>query len=133
MSNLLPLLLAMRGRYNFCNMARWGHYGESTFRENFSRSFDWLEFNTLLAEQFLSDDLAIAFDLSYLPKSGKHTPGIGYFYSGLAGRERVTPNLWRSAIRDKRPQRLSFVARRDEFNALIDTPEEYKRLSMVCK
>lgn len=87
MSNLLPLLLAMRGRYNFCNMARWSHYQESTFRENFSRSFDWLEFNTLLAQQFLSDDLAIAFDPSYLPKSGKHTPGIGYFYSGCAGRE----------------------------------------------
>lgn len=87
MSNLLPLLLAMRGRYNFCNMARWSHYQESTFRENFSRSFDWLAFNTHLAQQFLSDDLAVAFDPSYVPKSGKHTPGIGYFYSGCAGRE----------------------------------------------
>ena len=87
MTNLLPLLLSIRGRYNFSNMARWSHYTESTIRENYSRSFNWLEFNTLLAEQFLSNDLAIAFDPSYLPKSGKHTPGIGYFYSGCAGRE----------------------------------------------
>jgi hypothetical protein len=86
-SNLIPLFLAMRGRYNFSNMARWGDYIEGTYRENYSRSFDWLRFNVTLAEQSLSSDLAIAFDPSFLPKSGKHTPGIGYFYSGCAGRE----------------------------------------------
>lgn len=60
---------------------------ESTFRENYAKSFAWLEFNRLLVEQYLSDDLAIAFDPSFVPKSGKHTPGLGYFYSGCAGRE----------------------------------------------
>lgn len=87
MSNLFSLLLAMRGRYNFCNMARWSSSVESTFRENYAKSFAWLEFNRLLVEQYLSDDLAIAFDPSFVPKSGKHTPGLGYFYSGCAGRE----------------------------------------------
>jgi hypothetical protein len=29
---------------------------------------------------------AVAFDPSFIPKSGKHTPGIGYFWSGCAGR-----------------------------------------------
>ena len=86
-SNLIPLFLAMRGRYNFSNMARWGHHIEGTYRENYSRPFDWLRFNVTLAKQSLSSDLAIAFDPSFLPKSGKHTPGIGYFYSGCAGRE----------------------------------------------
>ena len=85
--NLFPLLLAMRGRYNFSNMARWSEYQESTFRENYDRPFDWLGFNSLLDKRFLSADLAIAFDPSFVPKSGKHTPGIGYFYSGCAGRE----------------------------------------------
>ena len=87
MSNLFSLLLAMRGRYNFCNMARWSSSVESTFRDNYAKSFGWLEFNRLLVEQYLSDDLAIAFDPSFVPKSGKHTPGLGYFYSGCAGRE----------------------------------------------
>jgi len=87
MSNLFSLLLAMRGRYNFCNMARWSSTVESTFRENYAKPFAWLEFNSLLAKQYLSDDLALAFDPSFLPKSGKHTPGIGYFYSGCASRE----------------------------------------------
>lgn len=87
MSNLFSLLLAMRGRYNFCNMARWSSTVESTFRDNYAKTFAWLEFNRLLVEQYLSDDLAIAFDPSFIPKSGKHTPGLGYFYSGCAGRE----------------------------------------------
>ena len=87
MSNLFSLLLAMRGRYNFCNMARWSSTVESTFRDNYAKSFSWLEFNRLLVEQYLSGDLAIAFDPSFVPKSGKHTPGLGYFYSGCAGRE----------------------------------------------
>jgi len=87
MSNLFSLLLAMRGRYNFCNMARWSSTVESTFRDNYGKAFAWLEFNRLLVEQYLSDDLAIAFDPSFVPKSGKHTPGISYFYSGCAGRE----------------------------------------------
>lgn len=87
MSNLFSLLLAMRGRYNFCNMARWSSVVESTFRDNYAKAFAWIEFNRLLVEEYLSDDLAIAFDPSFVPKSGKHTPGLGYFYSGCAGRE----------------------------------------------
>lgn len=87
MSSLFSLLLAMRGRYNFCNMARWSSTVESTFRDNYAKPFAWLEFNGLLVSQYLSDDLAIAFDPCFIPKSGKHTPGLGYFYSGCAGRE----------------------------------------------
>lgn len=84
---LFPLLLAVRGRYNFTNLARWTDWDESTFRAQYAKPFDWLGFNTRLAEKTLSDDLVLAFDPSYLPKSGRHTPGLGYFYSGCAGRE----------------------------------------------
>lgn len=86
-SNLFSLLLSIRGRYNFCNMARWSSSVESTFRDNYAKPFAWLEFNRLLVEQYLSDDLALAFDPSFVPKSGKHTPGLGYFYSGCASRQ----------------------------------------------
>ena len=102
MSNLFSLLLAMRGRYNFCNMARWSSTVESTFRDNYAKTFAWLEFNRLLVEQYLSDDLAIAFDPSFIPKSGKHTPGLGYFYSGCAGRELRGLELSGIAVVDQR-------------------------------
>lgn len=85
--HLFPLWLAMRGRYNFNHLARWGQHDEDFYRKNFSRPFDWLGMNITLTRQYLSQDVIIAFDPSYLPKSGKHTPGIGYFYSGCAGRE----------------------------------------------
>jgi hypothetical protein len=84
---LMPLMLSIRGRYNFFNLARWGDYSESAYRKNFERPFNWLAFNTELVNQSLSEDLVIAFDPSFLPKSGKHTPGLGYFYSGCSGRE----------------------------------------------
>jgi len=33
-----------------------------------------------------SGQYAIAFDLSYIRKSGNHTPAAGYFWSGFANR-----------------------------------------------
>lgn len=87
MVHLFPLWLAIRGRYNFANLSRWGELGEDTYRQNFGRSFDWLGFNAILAGENLSPHQAIAFDPCFIPKSGKHTPGIGYYYSGCAGRE----------------------------------------------
>ena len=37
-------------------------------------------------ERYLSTDRIIALDLCYLTKSGKHSAGVGYFWSGSAGR-----------------------------------------------
>lgn len=65
-------------------MARWRSTTESTFKDNYAKPFAWLQFNGLLVRQYLSDDLAIALDPTFIPKSGKHTPGIDYFYSGCA-------------------------------------------------
>lgn len=87
MKHLFPLWLAVRGRYNFANLSRWGGMGEDTYRQNFGKPFDWLGFNVELASSYLGKEQVIAFDPCFLPKSGKHTAGVGYFYSGCAGRE----------------------------------------------
>ena len=79
MLHLFPLWLAVRGRHNFTNLSRWGEYGEDTCRQNFARPFGWLEFNAELASQQLGQHLVIAFNPCFVPKSGKHTGGIGYF------------------------------------------------------
>ena len=39
-----------------------------------------------MCEQYLSKDLLLVFDPSFLPKSGNHTPNIGKFYSGCLGK-----------------------------------------------
>jgi len=87
MIHLFPIWLAVRGRYNFTNLSRWGELGEDTYRHNFGRSFDWLAFNSALVSEQLDAQRIIAFDPCFVPKSGKHTAGLGYYYSGCAGRE----------------------------------------------
>ena len=47
-----------------------------------SRPFDWAGFNKNLIQQNCSDELILAFDPSYLPKSGKRTAHVGRFWSG---------------------------------------------------
>jgi len=80
------LFLSMRGRYTFKGFERYGNYCEKSYRLHFEKGFDFLEFNIELAKSSLSENLIIAFDPCYLPKSGKHTPGIGKYWSGTLGK-----------------------------------------------
>lgn len=86
--HLFVLWFSIRGRHNFANLARQGKYTAYTMRKHFDRSFDFLGFNKLLVDEHLSAHRMIAFDPSYMPKSGKRTDGVGYFWSGCAGREK---------------------------------------------
>lgn len=84
MQHLFKLLLVIRGRHNFENLSRYGHHNEATYRSWYARSFDFALFNSLLIDSLPQEERVIAFDPSYLPKSGKHTAGMGYFWSGCA-------------------------------------------------
>ena len=84
--SILILYLSMRGRYNFSAMSRYGGYCEKTYRLQFEKEFDFFGFNIELCRQSVSDHVVLVFDPSYLPKSGKHTPQLGKFYSGCFGK-----------------------------------------------
>lgn len=86
MNHIFELYLGMRGRYNFMNMSRYGKYSEQSYRNNFSRAFDFMGFNTELIKESCSPHLIIAFDPTYIPKSGKHTDHLGWFWSGSSGK-----------------------------------------------
>ena len=86
--HLFWLLISMRGRVNFEQLGRYSKYNESTFRNNFDKSFDFLSFNQKLIETVCEKEIAIAFDPSFISKSGKQTAGLGYFWSGCAGRSK---------------------------------------------
>lgn len=79
MLEVLLLYLIILDRLNFLQLGRYGHFGEQRYRQQFGRKFDWLSFNATLAESRLGNRLAIAFDPSYISKSGKCTPYIGRF------------------------------------------------------
>ena len=78
------LFLTMQCRVNYSTLARFGKSCESRFRQNFKKSFDWMAFNKTFVESGAENRRAIAIDPSYVSKSGKHTPGVGYFWSGCA-------------------------------------------------
>jgi hypothetical protein len=85
---LLATILALRGRVNYRNLARYGAYSERTYSRQFQRPFPWLEFHarTLQAVTANTHELIAAQDASFVPKSGKKTYGLDKFYNGCAGR-----------------------------------------------
>jgi hypothetical protein len=80
----MPLLLTIHGRHNFENLSRYGSFNETTYRARYEKGFDFARFNEQLILSMGEEERIIAFDPSYLPKSGKRTPGTGYFWSGCA-------------------------------------------------
>jgi len=82
----LILFLSIRGRINFLQLARYGKYKEQRYRQQFEKRFDFLTFNKELTLSQGSGRYAIAFDPSYVNKSGKKTPGVGWYWSGCASR-----------------------------------------------
>lgn len=82
----LELFLSIRGRYNYLNFERYGEKNEMTYRNHHNAGFDFQKFNLTMIKAHTSCKRMVAFDPSYISKSGKHTPGVGYFWSGCAGR-----------------------------------------------
>lgn len=70
------------GRYNFVNISRFVTYSEQALRNAFTKSFDFATFNWMLIRKHCSEELILAFDPSFIHKSGKQTEGLGYYWSG---------------------------------------------------
>lgn len=66
-------------------MSKWFGVNETTVHNWYKRDLDLAAFNRKLIDKEGSGDYVVIFDPSYLPKSGKHTPGLGYYWSGQAG------------------------------------------------
>jgi hypothetical protein len=86
MIEIFMLYLSIPSRINFLQLGRYSRFGEQRFRRQFEQGFDFFSFNKALATPWIGARNAIAFDPSFIHKSGKQTPGIGYFWSGCAGR-----------------------------------------------
>ncbi len=82
----LILFLCIKGRINFLQLGSFGKHKEQRYRQQFEKPFDFLTFNKELTLSQGSGRYTIAFDPSFINKAGKHTPGVGYFWSGCANR-----------------------------------------------
>lgn len=88
MTMLLTTMLLLRGRVNYTNLSRYSGRSEKTFRRWMRQPFDFGRLNQELvaATEAGADSLILALDATFVPKSGKHTFGLGRFWSGTAGR-----------------------------------------------
>lgn len=84
------LFLSINHRINFTQLARHsGRYCERSMRLNFDRavvqhSTDFASVNLPLIQRYGSGHFILALDPTYLPKSGKKTPGLARYWSGAA-------------------------------------------------
>jgi DDE superfamily endonuclease len=85
---LFATILALRGRVTGRNLSRYCQYSERTIGRQFRATFDWPDFHQRVMTLALAprSELVSAQDASFIPKSGKHTFGLGHFFNGCASR-----------------------------------------------
>ena len=82
--NVLLCFLSIKGRINFLQLSRFSKYCEQYFRINFENKFNFQDFNRRLILNLNIKECIIAFDPSYIAKSGKSTFGLSKYWSGCA-------------------------------------------------
>ena len=84
------ILFVVMQKTNFTQLGAFGTANEKTYRRHFEEcGMDTVTFNLWMAKQYFKGSIgvkALAIDPSYISKSGRHTPGLGYFWSGVAGK-----------------------------------------------
>lgn len=97
---ILVIFLSINGKINFLQLERFSEKCEQSFRYFFEQSFDFFSFNSSLIQQNVKGKMALAFDPSYISKSGKKTDGVNYFWSGVAGKSKWGLELCGLAVLD---------------------------------
>jgi hypothetical protein len=72
---MMRLMLMLPGRVTFRHLSRYSPYHERTFARWFARDFDCVTLNhaTIIEVVPPSHEHILAFDPSFVPKSGKYT------------------------------------------------------------
>lgn len=81
---IMFLFLGIKGRLNFLQFARFGSHSEQRYRQQFEKQHKFLDFNKEIVLKHASSSCVLAFDPSYIGKSGKKTFGVDKFWSGVA-------------------------------------------------
>ena len=126
---ILMLFLGIKGRINFLQLERFSNRCESGFRYFFEKRFNFMKFNQVLTKLHIKGKTALAFDPSYISKAGKKTPGLGYFWSGCAGKAKWGLEFCGFAVID--------ISRRTAFHLTgfqtIDLMEDETLLDFYCR
>ena len=82
--NVFLCFLGIKGKINFLQLSRFSDSCEQYFRIQFENRFNFQKFNLTLISSLDIEKSVIAFDSSYIPKSGKQTFDLGNYWSGCA-------------------------------------------------
>jgi Transposase DDE domain len=69
-------------RYNFMSLSRYGGYSDRAIREQFAKPLPFMELFDGLYHPLQQKECILAFDPTFVPKSGKDTPGLYTFWNG---------------------------------------------------
>ena len=88
---LMILWLALPGRHNFTNLARYGPTSDRTHRSWARKPVPWVQLNSRLVlqaqdQQTLHRGGILGVDAVFIPKYGSHTPDLASYWSGCQGR-----------------------------------------------
>ena len=86
--HVMRLLLLLPGHVTFRNLSRYSPYHEKTFARWFARDFDFVSLNHAAIVEVVAPchEHVLAFDPSFVPKSGKRTYGLDIFWNGAYSR-----------------------------------------------
>ncbi|HEY9640178.1 MAG TPA: hypothetical protein V6C57_06820 [Coleofasciculaceae cyanobacterium] len=76
------------GKVNFTNLSRYSQWSERTYRRQYSQPFNFIALNAQVIGEAIGEGVTQigAMDCSFIPKSGKHTYGLEWFYNGSCNR-----------------------------------------------
>jgi DDE superfamily endonuclease len=86
--HVMRVLLLLPGHVTFRNLSRYSPYHEKTFARWFARDWDFVSLNRAAIVEVVppNNEHILAFDPSFVSKSGKHTYGLDMFWNGAHSR-----------------------------------------------
>ena len=69
-------------RYNFLTLSRYGGYSDRAIRQQFAKPLPFVELFDALFYPLRQKECILAFDPTFVSKSGRHTPGVYQFWNG---------------------------------------------------
>lgn len=88
LSILFAAILTVRGKINFRNLSRYSELCERTYSRQFAKPFEFVAFNREVIDEGTGSESEriVVCDASFVPKSGKQTHGLDYFWNGCHSR-----------------------------------------------
>src|SRR4051812_38192363 len=109
-------------RYNFLTLSRYGDYPDRAIRQQFAKPLPFVALFDGLYRPLQQKECILAFDPPFVPKSGKHPPGLYKFWNGRHQRAEKGLEAGILAVIDVE-DRMAYHLEATQTEVAVDTPE----------